>query len=120
MKNRDQIIGGIAGIIAASLYIFGFLLLFSLLQPEIDDSKTALEKLTFILANKTIYQMWIILIYVMFGIVLIPLTIAINENFNNQNEIWIKATPVFSFIWSGLVIASGMIAVIGIDSVALI
>jgi hypothetical protein len=120
MKNRNQIIGGISGIIEGSLYIFGFLLLFSILQPTIDDTKTGLDKLKFIIENKTIYQTWILLIYVVFGIVLIPLTIAIDENFKEQTTIWTKATPVFGFIWSGLVIASGMIAVTGIDSVATI
>jgi hypothetical protein len=120
MKNRNQIIGGIVGIIEAGLYIFGFILLFSTLQPTIDDTKTGLEKLNFIIANKIIYQTWILLIYVVFGIVLIPLTISIHENFKDQTAIWTKAAPVFSFIWSGLVIASGMIAVTGIDSVATI
>jgi hypothetical protein len=50
----------------------------------------------------------------------VPLTVSINENFKEQTTIWTKITPVFGFIWSGLVIASGMIAVIGIDSVATI
>jgi hypothetical protein len=120
MNNRNQIIGGISGIIEASLYIFGFIIMFSILQPAMDASKTALDKLNFIIENKMIYQTWILLIYVVFGIVLIPLTIAINENFKDQTSIWIKSTPVFSFIWSGLVIASGMIGVLAIDSVAVI
>ena len=120
MKNKNQIIGGISGIIEASLYIFGFIILFSILQPTIDETKSGLDKLQFIFDNKSIYQTWMLLIYVVFGIVLVPLTVAINENFKEQTAIWTKITPVFGFIWSGLVIASGMIAVIGIDSVATI
>lgn len=120
MKGKNQIIGGISGIIEASLYIFGFVMLFSILQSSIDETKTGLEKLEFILKNKTIFQIWLLLIYVVFGIVLVPLTIAIHEHFKEQISIWIKITPVFGFIWSGLVIASGMIAVIGIDTVTTI
>lgn len=118
MKNKNQIIGGISGIIEASLYILGFIILFSILQPTTDETKSGIDKLQFIIENKTIYQTWMILIYVVFGIVLVPLTVAINENFEDQTAIWTKITPIFGFIWSGLVIASGMIAVIGIDSVA--
>lgn len=118
MKNQNQIIGGISGIIEACLYVFGFIFLFSILQPIINETTTELDKLKFIIENKTLYQAWILLIYVVFGIVLIPLTIAVNENFENQTTISSKAAPIFGFIWSGLVIASGMIAVVGIDSVA--
>lgn len=120
MKNKNQIIGGLSGIIEASLYIFGFTILFSILQPTIDETNSGLDKLKFIIDNKAIYQTWILLIYVLFGIVLVPLTVSINEKFKEQNPIWTKITPVFGFIWSGLVIASGMIGVIGIDSVATI
>lgn len=118
MKNNNHIIGGISGIIEAILYIFGFILLFSILQPTIDETKSGIDKLKFIIEHKNIYQSWIILIYVVFGIVLIPLTIAISERFNEQPTIWTKATPIFGFIWSGLVIASGMIIIVGLDSVA--
>ncbi len=118
MKNKNQLIGGVSAIIEASLYIFGFIILLSILQPTIDDSNTGLEKLKFIIDNKTIYQTWMLFIYVVFGIVLIPLTLAIHENFENQTSVLSKATPIFGFIWSGLVIASGMIAVVAIDAVS--
>lgn len=117
MKNKNQTIGGISGIIEAIIYIFAFTFLLAFLQSTIDDSLTDLEKFIFIIENKTIYQIWTLLIYVVFGIVLIPLTIAINENFKNQT-IWTKTIPVFGFIWAGLVIACGMIETTGINSVS--
>ncbi len=120
MKNKNQLIGGISGMIEASLYIFGFTILFSILQPTIDETQSGLDKLKFMIDNKSIYQAWILLIYVVFGIVLVPLTVSINENFKDHSTIWVKITPVFGFIWSGLVIASGMIGVIGMDAVATI
>jgi hypothetical protein len=115
--NKNQIAGGVLGIVEACLYIFGFIILFSILQPTVDETKTGIEKLKFILENKAIYQTWILLIYIVFGIVLVPLTVSINENFKEHATIWTKVTPVFGFIWSGLVIASGMIGATGIDSV---
>lgn len=118
MKNNNHIIGGISGIIEASLYVFGFVILFFVLQPTIDESISGLDKLKFIMDNKLLYQTWILAIYVIFGIVLVPLTVAIHENFQDQSAIMIKITPVFGLVWSGLVIASGMIGVIGLDAVA--
>jgi len=118
INKHNQTIGGISGIIEASLYILGFVLLFSFFKPILDDTNTGLDKLKFIIEKKAIFQPWIILLYVVFGIVLIPLTIAIHENFKDQTSIWIKATPVFGFIWSVLVISSGMVTIIGIDKVA--
>ncbi|WP_067149909.1 DUF4386 family protein [Pseudotamlana agarivorans] len=117
MNKKNQTVGGISGIIEASLYIFGIILLFSSLHPAIDQAQTAAEKLQFIIENKAKYQLWMLLIYVIFGIVLIPLTIAIHEIFENNSTLFSKAMPVFGFIWSGLVIASGMIAVVGINAV---
>jgi hypothetical protein len=55
MKNKNHLIGGLSAIIEAFLYIFGFVILFLILEPTIDETKTRLEKLTFILDNKTIF-----------------------------------------------------------------
>ncbi len=120
MKNRNQLISGISAIIEACLYIFGIVMLFTYLQPSIDETLSGIDRLQFIMTNKTIFKWWMILIYVMFGIVLIPLTLTIHENFKNPTSVWVKATPLFAYIWSVLVIASGMLAVIGIDSVSVI
>jgi hypothetical protein len=117
MNKNTQKIGGISAIIEAIIYVFGFIFLFTLLQPTINETKSNLDKLTFIIENKTVYQTWILVIYVVFGIILVPLTIAINENFKEPSLIGTKVAPIFGFIWSGLVISSGMISNVGLDSV---
>lgn len=118
MKNHNQVVGGIAGLIEAVLYLLGFAILFLVLQPALAGTESGLERLQVIIEHKTLYTTWLVLIYVLFGIVLIPLTAAIHEHFKKTPTIWTNITPVFGFIWSVLVIASGMIAVIGIESVA--
>lgn len=94
------------------------MLLLTTLLPTIDSSNTEIEKLSFIITHKTLYQYWITLIYVLFGLVLVPLTIAIRMLSNHTNDFWANVSPVFGFIWAGLVIASGMITTVGIDAVA--
>ena len=115
MKNQK--IGGIAALIEALLYIIGIAFLFMVLSPAMDDTSSDIEKLAFILENKTLYQVWHLLIYVVFGLVLIPLTIAIHENFTTYSTIGKKVMPILGFIWSALVISSGMISNIGLETV---
>ena len=115
MKNQK--IGGIAALIEALLYIIGIAFLFIVLSPAMDDTSSDTEKLAFILENKTLYQVWHLLIYVVFGLVLIPLTIAIHENFTTNSAIGRKVMPILGFIWSALVISSGMISNIGLETV---
>lgn len=115
---ENQKIGGVAGILEAILYIIGIAFLFLFLSPAMDEASSDIEKLSFILENKTLFQIWHLLIYVMFGLVLIPLTIVINENFTAASLMSSKVTPVLGFIWSGLVIASGMINNVGLETVS--
>lgn len=113
---NSQKVGGIAAILEAFLYIIGFIFLAVFLSPEFESAPTNIDKLRFTLDNKVLFQVWNILIYIIFGVILIPLTISINENFKNSESISTKVTPVLGFIWAVLVIASGMIANIGLDT----
>lgn len=111
-----QKIGGIAAITEAIIYLIGFIFLFLFLAPSADTLLSDTEKLAFVLEKKSMFQIWNILIYVLFGLVLILLTIALQENFQNKKAIGLKTIPVLGFIWSGLVISSGMIANIGLET----
>lgn len=94
----SQKIGGIAGILEATLYIIGIVILSLVLSPAMNQASTELDKLRFILENKTLFQIWHLLIYVVFGLLLIPLTIVINQQFTTQTLIGNKVTPVLGFI----------------------
>ena len=116
MKNNQKI-GGIASLIEAIIFVFGFAFLLTVLGPTTNENLNSIDKLSFLIEHKTSYQLWILTIYVVFGIVLIPLTITINRSFKEPSLWGTMVTPIFGFIWSGLVIASGMIASTGIDTV---
>jgi hypothetical protein len=118
MKNNLQKIGGIASLIQALAYIIGFTALVFLLTPENAASLNNSEKLRFILDNKVLFQTWILIIYVVFGVALIALTLALHERLVKYSIPTLKIATVLGYIWSGMVIASGMITNIGLDSVA--
>ena len=65
-----------------------------------------------------IFQLWTVFIYVFFGVVLVVLTVALHERLKTKSVGLMQlATPV-GLIWAGLVIASGMVASVGLEAVA--
>lgn len=118
MKLSLQKYGGIAALLEAFAYIIGLTVLLLFLTPENSENISNTEKLKFLLQNKTLFQIWILLIYVVFGISLVVLTAAVNERLKKHASALLQIASVFGYIWAALVIASGMIANIGLDTVA--
>lgn len=110
--------GGIAAMIEALFYILGFAVLATLLNPGDVDGWSSLQKLAFILERKAIFQAWMIGIYVVFGLLLVVLSVALHERFKAHSLGLMQVATAFGLIWAGLVIASGMVAVIGLDAAA--
>ncbi|MBC7868331.1 MAG: hypothetical protein H7X88_12420 [Gloeobacteraceae cyanobacterium ES-bin-316] len=120
MNHNLQKIGGWSAIVAALAYIIGFTVLIFFLSPENADSLTSAEKLRFMLDHKIIFQVWILIIYVVFGVVLVALTAAIHQRLQKHTLPALPIASSFGYIWAGMVIASGMIANIGLDAVSTI
>ncbi|QDF67232.1 DUF4386 family protein [Shewanella sp. SNU WT4] len=118
-----QKVGGIAALIEALAYIIGFVVMGTILNPGNTDGWSQAQKLSFILDKHIIFQSWILFIYVIFGLVL---AVALHErlqgdaksNDRGSDSALMPIATVFGFIWAGLVIASGMITSIGLDTVA--
>ena len=110
--------GGVSALIEAMCYLIGFVMIATVLNPGNADDWSQTQKLEFVLEQKVLFQVWNIIIYVVFGFALVVLTAALHQLLNKVSpEIIIVATP-FGYIWAGLVIASGMVANIGLDMVA--
>jgi hypothetical protein len=120
VNYKLQKIGGIAAIAEALAYITGFTVLLFLLTPENQATLSNTERLKFFLDNKTLFQIWILIIYVFFGIALVVLTNAMHERLKKHSTIISPIASMFGYIWAGMVIASGMIANVGLETVATI
>jgi hypothetical protein len=118
MNINLQKLGGIAAMVEAITYITGFAVLLLFLTPENTETISNTEKLTFFLNNKTLFQIWILIIYVVFGIFLVVLTHALHERLKKYLTAITPIAAVFGYMWAGMVIASGMIANIGLVTVA--
>ncbi|MEM7575010.1 MAG: hypothetical protein AAF433_19045 [Bacteroidota bacterium] len=102
----------------ALAYIFGFALMLTVLNPLTEESWTSEQRLFFLIEQQVLYQVWILVIYILFGLVLIVLTSGLRIFLTKRNDLLDFSSPIFGYVWSGLVIASGMITHVGIDQLA--
>jgi hypothetical protein len=110
--------GGIAAFVEALAYIVGFAVMATLLNPGGTDGWSQAQKLSFVLERDAVFQMWTIFIYVVFGVVLVVLAAALHERLKTRAGALMQIATSFGLIWAGLVIASGMVASVGLEAVA--
>ncbi|MFK7848269.1 MAG: DUF4386 domain-containing protein [Rhodothermales bacterium] len=117
--QQFQKIGGIAALIEAGTFIIGFWVYVTMLGPAgytstlIDTTR----KVSFLVENKTFMYVWYLIIYVLFGIMLVVLALSLDERLKENTPILARLSTAFGLIWAGLVIASGMVANIGTAAV---
>ena len=123
MGRRDNVFnlqkaGGIAALVEAIAYIVGFTIMATFLNPRDTEGWTPARKLSFALEKQSIFQALTILIYVVFGIALVFLAVALHERLSGRSSDLMKIATPFGLIWAGLVIASGMVGSVGLEAVA--
>jgi hypothetical protein len=108
--------GGACAILEALIYISAFVVYGGVLvYPEANASPS--ELLSFLSDHYLILSLLNLTSYVLFGIVLVVLVMALHNRSKKNAPILSQAAYIFGLIWAGLVIASGMIGNIGLNSV---
>lgn len=117
MESKNiQKVGGLCAIFEALIYISAFVVYGAILVYPGTDA-TEIEKLKFLSDNYLILSTLNIVSYVFFGILLVVLVLAIHQRLKEFSPIFSKIVYAFGIIWAGLVIASGMIANIGLNTI---
>lgn len=106
--------GGVAAIVQAFCYILGFALLATYMNPGSTEGWTQVQKLEFILERQSIFVFWNIVIYVVFGAALVVLAVVLHRLLQPISPLATSIATPFGLIWAGLVIASGMVANVGL------
>jgi Domain of unknown function (DUF4386) len=104
--------------VEALVYVVGFAVLGTLLNPGNTEDWSQAQKLSFVLDKKSFFQIWMLSIYVFFGVVLVVLAVALHERLKGKAETLMAIATPFGLIWAGLVISSGMVASVGLEAVA--
>lgn len=94
-----QGVGWIAAVTAGLTFVFGFAMF-----------ATAL-------ANRTALHVWHLAILFVFGVVLVALVVALHERLRDGAPGLAQTAGAFGIIWATLVIAVGMIANIGLETI---
>lgn len=111
--NGMQRIGGIAALVDALTFIVGFALFLTLLAPMASGELNPVENVAFVVDHQAILYTWHLVIYVVFGVFLVVLALALHERIRAGAPALMQIATVFGLIWAGLVIASGMVANVG-------
>jgi len=110
--NNLQKVAGVSAIFEALIYIVAFVYFgaFWAFPPE----GTASEKMAYLAENQLAFSMIYFLMYAVFGIFLAAIVVGLYEKLKSINTPMIKVGSVFGIVWVVLVIASGMLANIGL------
>lgn len=113
--NNLQKMGGLSALVMATAYIVGIVLFVSVLQPN--GVLNPVEELAFLAEKELPMYLTMLFIYVITGFVLIILVQALYERLKIKSPALMQTTAVFGFIWGAIVLAAGMIFIIGMDTV---
>ncbi len=113
MLKDFQKIGGVAALIAAATFVVGITVGFTLLAPYLTGTLNAEQTVAFLADNQAIMYVWNMIIYVVFGVFLVVVALALHERLREGARSTMQVATAFGLLWAGLVIASGMIFNIG-------
>ncbi|WKV10597.1 hypothetical protein [Marivirga harenae] len=117
MNEKElQKIGGACAIFEGLIYIVAFIIYGAILVYP-DATASANERLNFLTENHLTFSLLTFTSYILFGIVLVVLVIAIYHRLKTYSLISSQITSVFGVIWAGLVIAGGMIDNISLNAI---
>ena len=107
--NDLQKMGGVAALIQAAAYVVGLGLALTLLAPVLDADPD--QYVAFLVDNLTLMHIWHLIIYLVAGVFLVVLALALHERFEADSPAMAQTATAFGLIWAGLVIASGMLMI---------
>ncbi|MCP4323104.1 MAG: DUF4386 family protein [Alteromonadales bacterium] len=114
MTNLQKI-GGVAALLESIIYVSAFVF-FGVFWNFPTDADSV-KQFAFLSENQGILSIVNLIMYVIFGILLAVLVLAIHNRLNENTPILSQIASLFGVVWVGLVIASGMIANVGLATV---
>lgn len=107
--------GGVAALYEALAYIIGFIGFIAVVN--VGGSTDPLEKITAIRENQGVLTALMLIVYVAWGGSLVVLSLALHERLEGHKSAVARTATAFGLIWAMLVIASGMIYNVGMETV---
>ena len=109
MKNLQKM-GGIAALIGAATNLFALVMFITLLAPKGFGSDDPGQIVAFLADNQAFMRVWYLIIYLVFGVSLIFLSLALYERLKAGSPALAQAVTTFGLIYAVLVIVVGTLA----------
>ncbi|MBM3947069.1 MAG: DUF4386 family protein [SAR202 cluster bacterium] len=111
--------GGIAALIMAATWVVGFGVLLGVLTPAgyFHEDTDAVQKVAILADNQAIASIGYLVPFVVWGIFQVVLALALYDRLKAGAPAMAQTATAIGLIWAGLVIASGMVANVGIAAV---
>jgi hypothetical protein len=116
MKTLQKM-GGVAALIDAATYLVSIGLLFTLLAPMGNMELDFGQFMAFFIDNQTLVFIWHLLMYMVNGVFLVILALALYDRLKAGSPAMAQTATVFGLIWAVLVFASGFITNHGLNVV---
>lgn len=117
MENSQRM-GGVAGLVAGVTFLVGLVMAGTVLADYTLDDPEPSEAVRFLVDHQAITYVWNTIIFIVFGAALVVLALALRRRLSARSSFTTQAATAFGLIWAGLVFAAGMIANIGLGTIA--
>jgi hypothetical protein len=117
MKNLQKM-GGVAALIDAATYLVSMGLLFTLLAPMANTDLDFGQFMAFFMDNQTIVFIWHLIMYMVNGVFLVILALALYDRLKAGSPAMAQVATVLGLIWAVMVFASGLITNYGFEVIA--
>jgi hypothetical protein len=107
--NNLQKMGGVAALVEGATYLLGIVIAFTILAPTWELNPE--QYVAFLIENQTFMHIWHLIIYVVNGIFLVVLVLALYERLKGSTSALAQVAAAIGLIWAGLVIASGLLII---------
>ena len=115
-ESRLQKVGGIAALYEAIAYVVGMVVFLAVVDYA--GAANPAQKIALVIENQTALAMTNLVIYVLFGVALVVLSLALHEQLKAKSPAMMQIATALGLIWAGVVIASGMVFNVGMGVVA--
>ncbi|MFZ2015366.1 MAG: hypothetical protein WAV00_16225 [Nocardioides sp.] len=111
----SQRAGGWASLVEAFTYVVGFGVAAAYLAPAgfTDAQDDPAESLAFLLDHQAVLYAWYAVLYLVAGVALVVLVLGIHDRLEDRTPTLARTTTAFGLIWAGVLLASGMVALVG-------
>ena len=114
MKNLQKM-GGIAALYQGVAYVVG--MVGFLLVVDVSSIVDPVQKVALIMDNQIFLSILHLVVYVVWAVFLVVLALALYERLKASSPAMMQTATVFGLIWACIIIASGMIYNIGMETV---